>query len=188
MFLNTLQQQQETKWNNPLNYCIFKKNHHLVIQTVCAKPSLASWSIFSPSSCCAWNLAVLKELPCCLPQTSFRSTESTLHLPALGFKAQLPALQTSDCSAAKSVFVHGEVKENHLPDLPPPSPALFLCVWHEKKLLILKEMESSSLNLLETESRIALAGQRKRGQQKLNFPFAAQLETDANPQPRMLLW
>ena len=125
MFLNALQQQKGTKWNNPLNYCIFKKNHHLIVQTVCARPSLASWSIFSACSCCAWNLAVLKEVPHCLPQTSFRSTKSTLPLPALGFKAQLPSLQTSGCSAATSVFVHGEVEENHLPDLPPPSSAHF---------------------------------------------------------------
>lgn len=98
MLLNALQQQEETKWNNPLNYCIFKKNHHLVVQTVCARPSLASWAIFSPCSCCAWNLAVLKEVPRCLPQALFWSTKSTLPLPALGFKAQLPSLQTSDCS------------------------------------------------------------------------------------------
>lgn len=125
MFLNTLQQQKGTKRNNPLNDCIFKKNHHLVVQTVCARPSLASRAIFSPCSCCVWNLAVLKEVPHCLPQTSFWFTKSTLTLPALGLKAQLPSPQTSDCSATTGVFVHGEVEENRLPDFPLPSSALF---------------------------------------------------------------
>lgn len=106
MFLNILQQHKETKWNNPLNYCIFKKNHHLIVQMVCARASLASCSIFSSSSCCRWNLAVSKELPLCLPQTSFWSTNGTLSLPAWGFKAQLTHLEISVCSATTSVFVH----------------------------------------------------------------------------------
>lgn len=105
MFLNTSQQQKETKWNNPLNYYIFKKNHNLVVRVVCARPSLASQAIFSPSSCCVWCLAVLKEVTCCLPQASSQSTESQspLTLSAQFFKSQQPSLQTSDCSATTSV-------------------------------------------------------------------------------------
>lgn len=91
MFLNALQQQKETKRNNPLNYCVFKKNH-LVVQLLCAGLLLASWFIFSPCSYCTWNLVVLKES--CLPQTSIQFTKSTLPFPTSGFKTHLWELET----------------------------------------------------------------------------------------------
>lgn len=81
MFLNTLLQQKETKLNSSLNYCIFKKNHHLIVCIVCGRPSLASQPIFSPCSHYAQSGAMLKEVPCCLPKCP-QSKESPLPLPS----------------------------------------------------------------------------------------------------------
>jgi len=89
MFLNTSLQQKETKLNNSLNYCVFKKNHHLIVCIVCTRPSLASQPIFSPRSHYAQSGAMLKEVPCCLPRSP-QSTESLLTLPAFFFRYKTP--------------------------------------------------------------------------------------------------
>lgn len=96
--------------------------------------------------------------------------------PALGFKARLLSLQGGNCSLCKHQCIcsWGSRGKSSLGSPSSIIRSFFCLLW--RKLLIFKEVESSSLDLIETQSRIVVAGQRKWGQQKLNYLFAAELK------------